>query len=207
MCGVLLNPYLFLQGLPRDLPRDLLLVCCLLFRIAMFITIFILTTIALSSNEKNTRVADGSPSDHRSDILISTSSTDPLEPLIGDVQEPYNYTFNSTLLPKQADDGYDCECSAICLPLKVLLDGLEGQTFHNTDGVILQLFQWAKSVSWTSVCLVHLQRLAELKFGNITTLWSREETIKQLEGLLLDSLLLEANISLLPCLSEQVPVL
>lgn len=148
-----------------------------------------LNTTASSSSRETATQEEPSPPDHHPG---SSPSTDTLEPLMADTQAARNYPPDSIPFPREAGGRYGCECSPICLPLTVLLSG---RMFHATNKVTLQLFQWVKSVSWSSICLVHLKRLAALRFSHTTTLWSREQAIKQMEYLLLEPTLSELDAS------------
>ncbi|KAE8384120.1 hypothetical protein BDV23DRAFT_177301 [Aspergillus alliaceus] len=151
-------------------------------------------TASSSKYELTAQETHGTSPDRHSHIIINSLSTNTSEQSITDTEESCYHSFNSSSFPGQADNLYDCKCSPICFPLKVLLNG---QTFHKTDRVILELFQWAKSVSWPALCLVHLQRLAAFKFGDQTMSWSRDEAIHYLEDLLLEASIPEADIPLL----------
>ncbi|KAB8077172.1 hypothetical protein BDV29DRAFT_168894 [Aspergillus leporis] len=86
-----------------------------------------------------------------------------------------------------------CSCAPICLPLMLLMS-VEMPTM--TDQVVVGLLRWAQSVSWASLCLLHLRRLARYKFGDMVDLLSRSETVNKLEKLLLDVLNLEQFINI-----------
>ncbi|KAL5363530.1 hypothetical protein BJX96DRAFT_187049 [Aspergillus floccosus] len=81
-----------------------------------------------------------------------------------------------------------CECGSICLPLMILMSvGMPTITHELAMG----LFRWAQRVSWSSLCLSHLQCLAGYKYGEETKQWSRLEIVDKLEQLLLDDVVLE----------------
>ncbi|PYH88573.1 hypothetical protein BO71DRAFT_403741 [Aspergillus ellipticus CBS 707.79] len=79
-----------------------------------------------------------------------------------------------------------CGCATLCFPLTVLLTQPSGDDFE--PNIVKQLLQWARDVSWSNICAVHLQKLASLSFGPSTETWPREEIIETIEELLGDHL-------------------
>ncbi|PWY69125.1 hypothetical protein BO70DRAFT_322935 [Aspergillus heteromorphus CBS 117.55] len=81
-----------------------------------------------------------------------------------------------------ATESLECGCLPICLPLVILFGG---NTPLMTQGVMVKLYAWARNVSWSSICLLHLRSLASLDLGDIAFLWSQEEIIAHVEKILL----------------------
>lgn len=60
-----------------------------------------------------------------------------------------------------------------------------------THELALELSRWAQNVSWSSLCLFHLQCLASYHFGNEAKQWTRLVIVDKLELLLFEDLALE----------------
>ncbi|KAF9886005.1 hypothetical protein FE257_012186 [Aspergillus nanangensis] len=85
-----------------------------------------------------------------------------------------------------------CECSPICLPLMILLSSNPPDI---REELVLGLFRWAQSVSWSSLCLWHMQCLAAFKFGDQAFFWAQSEIIHHLEQVLLEHIITEEDLT------------